>query len=77
MTTTLITGANKGIGYETARQLVAAGHTVYIGSRNLESGERAAKEAGARAVQLDVTRTTTPCTLPPERSTPTVVSTCS
>ena len=50
-----VTGANKGIGHETARQLVAAGHTVYIGSRDLESGQRAAKEVGARAVQLDIT----------------------
>ncbi|WP_406444636.1 SDR family oxidoreductase [Streptomyces sp. NBC_00631] len=55
MTTTLITGANKGIGYETARQLVAAGHTVYVGARDAERGRRAAKELGARFVLLDVT----------------------
>ncbi|MEC3918639.1 SDR family NAD(P)-dependent oxidoreductase [Nocardia sp. CDC160] len=55
MTTTLITGANKGLGYETARRLVAAGHTVYIGSRDAVRGRRAAEELGARAVQLDVT----------------------
>jgi NAD(P)-dependent dehydrogenase (short-subunit alcohol dehydrogenase family) len=55
MTTTLITGANKGLGYETARQLIAAGHTVYIGCRDLERGKAAAEELGARFVQLDVT----------------------
>ena len=55
MTTTLITGANKGLGFETARQLIAAGHTVYIGSRDAERGQRAAEELGARLVQLDVT----------------------
>ena len=55
MTTTLITGANKGLGFETARRLVAAGHTVYVGSRDAERGRRAAEELGAHAVQLDVT----------------------
>ncbi|MFL6073071.1 MAG: SDR family NAD(P)-dependent oxidoreductase [Mycobacteriales bacterium] len=55
MTTTLITGANKGLGFETARQLIAAGHTVYVGSRDAERGRRAAERLGARAVQLDVT----------------------
>ncbi len=55
MTTTLITGANKGLGFETARRLVAAGHTVYVGSRDAERGRRAAEQLGARVVQLDVT----------------------
>ncbi|QFY13062.1 SDR family NAD(P)-dependent oxidoreductase [Nonomuraea phyllanthi] len=55
MTTTLITGANKGLGFETARRLVAAGHTVYVGSRDPERGRRAAARVGARSVQLDVT----------------------
>ncbi|MEV6098415.1 SDR family NAD(P)-dependent oxidoreductase [Nocardia sp. NPDC051981] len=55
MTTTLITGANKGLGFETARRLVAAGHTVYVGSRDAERGRLAAAEIGARSVQLDVT----------------------
>jgi NAD(P)-dependent dehydrogenase (short-subunit alcohol dehydrogenase family) len=55
MTATLITGANKGLGFETARRLVAAGHSVYIGSRDAERGRRAAEQLGARAVQLDVT----------------------
>jgi NAD(P)-dependent dehydrogenase (short-subunit alcohol dehydrogenase family) len=55
MTTTLITGANKGLGYETARRLVGAGHTVYIGSRDAERGRQAAERLAARTVQLDVT----------------------
>ena len=55
MTTTLITGANKGLGKETARQLVAAGHTVYAGARDEARGREAADEVGARFVQLDVT----------------------
>ncbi len=55
MTTTLITGANKGLGFETARRLIAAGHTVYIGSRDAERGRRAAEQLGARMVVLDVT----------------------
>ena len=55
MTTTLITGANKGLGYETARRLVAAGHTVYLGARNPELGRSAAERLGARFVELDVT----------------------
>jgi NAD(P)-dependent dehydrogenase (short-subunit alcohol dehydrogenase family) len=55
MTTTLITGANKGLGKETARQLIAAGHTVYAGARDEARGREAADELGARFVQLDVT----------------------
>jgi NAD(P)-dependent dehydrogenase (short-subunit alcohol dehydrogenase family) len=55
MTATLITGANKGLGFEAARRLVAEGHTVYLGSRDAERGRRAAEQLGARAVPLDVT----------------------
>ncbi|MCX4560852.1 SDR family NAD(P)-dependent oxidoreductase [Streptomyces phaeochromogenes] len=55
MTVTLITGANKGIGFETARQLLELGHVVYIGARDVERGEKAAATLGARFVQLDVT----------------------
>lgn len=55
MTVTLITGANKGIGFATAEQLVALGHVVYIGARDVERGEKAAAAVGARFVRLDVT----------------------
>jgi NAD(P)-dependent dehydrogenase (short-subunit alcohol dehydrogenase family) len=55
MTITLITGANKGIGFETAKQLVELGHTVYVGARDAGRGEEAAAALGARFVQLDVT----------------------
>ncbi|WP_377266985.1 SDR family NAD(P)-dependent oxidoreductase [Peterkaempfera sp. SMS 1(5)a] len=55
MTTTLITGANKGLGFETARRLVAEGHTVYLGSRDADRGRRAAEQLGARMVLIDVT----------------------
>jgi NAD(P)-dependent dehydrogenase (short-subunit alcohol dehydrogenase family) len=55
MTVTLITGANKGLGFETARQLIERGHTIYLGARNTESGQVAASALGAQFVQLDVT----------------------
>lgn len=55
MTVTLITGANKGIGFETARLLLAAGHDVWVGARDAGRGAKAAAELGARFVQLDVT----------------------
>jgi NAD(P)-dependent dehydrogenase (short-subunit alcohol dehydrogenase family) len=55
MTTTLITGANRGLGFEAARQLVAAGHQVWIGARDETRGRQAADAIGARFVQLDVT----------------------
>ena len=41
MTLALITGANKGIGLATARQLGARGWTVLIGARDEERGQRA------------------------------------
>lgn len=55
----LISGANKGIGFETARQLGAKGFTVLMGARDLAKGEQAAAELkqegiDARAVKLDV-----------------------
>ncbi|MCW5316814.1 SDR family NAD(P)-dependent oxidoreductase [Nostoc sp. KVJ3] len=55
----LITGANKGIGYEIARQLGSRGATVLIGARDIKRGEEAANklrlnEIDARTIQLDV-----------------------
>ncbi|HWX03056.1 SDR family oxidoreductase [Collimonas sp.] len=53
----LVTGANQGIGFQVAKDLVTDGFTVLVGSRNRERGEAAVKEIGldARALQLDVT----------------------
>ena len=55
MPKTLITGANKGLGHEAARRLVAQGHDVWVAARDPERGRAAAEELGARFVQLDVT----------------------
>ncbi|GAA4917813.1 SDR family NAD(P)-dependent oxidoreductase [Mucilaginibacter defluvii] len=54
----LVTGANQGVGNEIAKALAANGYIVYVGSRKLENGEKAAAKIGekAKAVQLDVTR---------------------
>ena len=55
MTITLITGGNKGLGFETARRLIGLGHTVYVGARDADRGQRAAAELGAKFLLLDVT----------------------
>lgn len=53
----LITGANKGIGLQIAKDLAARGITVLLGSRNLERGQAAAKTTpgDVHPLQLDVT----------------------
>jgi NAD(P)-dependent dehydrogenase (short-subunit alcohol dehydrogenase family) len=55
MSSILITGANKGLGREAARRLIADGHDVWIGARDPERGREAAEALGARHVVLDVT----------------------
>jgi NAD(P)-dependent dehydrogenase (short-subunit alcohol dehydrogenase family) len=55
VTITLITGANKGLGFETARRLIEDGHSVYLGSRDAKRGRAAAEAVGGRFIELDVT----------------------
>jgi NAD(P)-dependent dehydrogenase (short-subunit alcohol dehydrogenase family) len=55
MTNTLVTGATRGIGREVARRLVEAGHTVYLGARDLQAGAEIAAAIGATPIQLDAT----------------------
>ena len=54
MTTSLVTGATRGVGREVARRLVEAGHTVYLGARDEVRGADAASAVGATPIALDV-----------------------
>jgi len=62
MKSALITGANKGIGLETAKQLSKKGLFVYLGSRDIEKGEAIVKELNnngfqnVQAIEIDVTK---------------------
>jgi NAD(P)-dependent dehydrogenase (short-subunit alcohol dehydrogenase family) len=57
MQTVLVTGANKGIGHEVARQLAAKGLHVFVGARNPKAGRKAAEEItkrGGKATFLEI-----------------------
>ena len=55
----LVTGGNRGLGRETARQLAEGGVAVVVGSRDRAAGSAAARELGGQgrveSVRLDVT----------------------
>jgi NAD(P)-dependent dehydrogenase (short-subunit alcohol dehydrogenase family) len=61
MDSVLITGANRSIGLETAKQLSQKGLFVYLGSRDLQKGEEVVKKLtqegfnNIKAIQIDVT----------------------
>jgi NAD(P)-dependent dehydrogenase (short-subunit alcohol dehydrogenase family) len=63
MKTAFITGANKGIGFETARQLLQKGYRVFLGSRDRKRGIEAVEKlisegfSNAEFIQIDVTDT--------------------
>jgi NAD(P)-dependent dehydrogenase (short-subunit alcohol dehydrogenase family) len=50
----LVTGANKGIGFEVARQLASKGFRVFVGARNENAGRTAAQKIGSTFLKIDV-----------------------
>src|ERR1700761_75982 len=58
----LVTGANRGIGLETARQFAAQGVIVFLAARSLEAAQNAVEKLaaggseGIRPIRLDVTK---------------------
>jgi NAD(P)-dependent dehydrogenase (short-subunit alcohol dehydrogenase family) len=61
MKTVLITGANKSIGFEVARQMLQKGFYVFLGSRSIENGQKAVEllksegMSNVMAIEIDVT----------------------
>ncbi|HET6991457.1 MAG TPA: SDR family NAD(P)-dependent oxidoreductase, partial [Bacteroidia bacterium] len=51
----IVTGANRGIGFEIARQLVENNFSVIIAARDKKKGTEAAEKIGADFIRLDVT----------------------
>ena len=57
MNTALVTGANKGIGYEVARQLAGKRFQVFVGARNRDAGQKAVAkiaQEGGKAIFLEI-----------------------
>lgn len=57
MKTALVTGANKGIGYEVAGQLAGKGFQVFVGARNRDAGRKAAGDIakkGGKSIFLEI-----------------------
>lgn len=50
----LVTGANRGIGFEIAKGLVEQGHEVMLAGRDMDAVRKAATEIAAIPLQLDV-----------------------
>jgi NAD(P)-dependent dehydrogenase (short-subunit alcohol dehydrogenase family) len=51
----LVTRVNNGIGLETVRRFIGAGHRVYLASRDIKRGRAAAETVGACLIRLVVT----------------------
>ena len=51
-----ISGANRGIGFETSKKLAEQGIKVILGSRNMDKGKKALKELAVQGIQADLIR---------------------
>ena len=51
-----ITGANRGIGYETAKKLAETGVKVILGSRDLDKGKKAVSELSSNGINVDLVK---------------------